>query len=71
MPRIGPGDEVIGPSLTFIASVNVIRHAGSTPLFAEIDPRTFNTDAADVTEKISPPIKALLPDRSDWSPLRH
>jgi DegT/DnrJ/EryC1/StrS aminotransferase family len=34
---IGQGDEVIVPSLTFIASVNVIRHAGATPVFADID----------------------------------
>ena len=38
---IGPGDEVIVPSLTFIASVNVIRHAGATPVFADVDPATF------------------------------
>src|SRR5262245_11371096 len=41
---VGPGDEVIVPSLTFIASVNVITHTGATPVFAEIDPRTYNVD---------------------------
>src|SRR5437016_103594 len=45
---IGPGDEVIVPSLTFIASVNVIRHTGATPVFADIDPMTYNIDPADV-----------------------
>ena len=51
---IGPGDEVIVPSLTFIATVNVIRHVGATPVFAEIDARTFNIDPADVLRKIGP-----------------
>src|SRR5258708_7952764 len=35
---IGAGDEVIVPSLTFIATVNVIRHVGATPVFADVDP---------------------------------
>src|SRR5437867_62439 len=50
---IGPGDEVIVPSLTFIASVNVILHAGATPVFADIDPRTWNIDPEDVARKIT------------------
>jgi perosamine synthetase len=58
---IGPGDEVIVPSLTFIASVNVIVHAGATPVFADIDPATFNIDPDDVARKITPRTKALLP----------
>src|SRR5262249_33111465 len=41
---IGAGDEVIVPSLTFIATVNVIRHAGATPVFVDIDPSTYNID---------------------------
>src|SRR5690242_9899524 len=39
---VRPGDEVIVPSLTFIASVNVITHCGAKPVFADIDPRTYN-----------------------------
>src|SRR5262245_3307518 len=58
---IGPGDEVIVPSLTFIASVNVITHAGATPVFAEIDAPTFNVDPADVEAKVGPRTKAILP----------
>jgi perosamine synthetase len=58
---IGPGDEVIVPSLTFIASVNVVRHVGATPVFAEIDPRTFNVDPADVAQKITPRTRAVMP----------
>lgn len=58
---IGPGDEVIVPSLTFIASVNVIVHAGATPVFAEIDPRTYNIDPADIEHRITPRTRAILP----------
>ena len=58
---IGPGDEVIVPSLTFIASVNVIRHAGAVPVFAEIDPQTFNIDVQDVARKITSRTKAIMP----------
>src|SRR5258705_11577964 len=39
---IGPGDEVLVPSLTVIASVNVIAHAGATPVFVDVDPATYN-----------------------------
>jgi perosamine synthetase len=58
---IGPGDEVLVPSLTFIASVNVIAHAGATPVFVDIDPRTWNIDPADVERKITPRTKAIVP----------
>jgi perosamine synthetase len=58
---IGPGDEVIVPSLTFIASVNVIVHAGAVPVFADIDPRTLNIDPDDIEAKIGPRTRAILP----------
>jgi perosamine synthetase len=58
---IGPGDEVIVPSLTFIASVNVIVHVGATPVFAEIDPATYNIDPQAVANRIGPRTKAILP----------
>jgi len=58
---IGPGDEVIVPSLTFIASVNVIVHAGATPVFADIDPRTYNIDPVDTARKITARTKAIMP----------
>jgi perosamine synthetase len=58
---IGPDDEVIVPSLTFIASVNVIRHVGATPVFAEIDPATYNIDAADVARRITDRTRVIMP----------
>jgi perosamine synthetase len=58
---IGAGDEVIVPSLTFIASVNVIVHAGATPVFADIDPHTFNIDHRDIEHRITPRTRAILP----------
>ena len=58
---IGPGDEVIVPSLTFIASVNVVAHAGATPVFADIDPRTCNIDPHQVEQLITPRTKAIMP----------
>jgi perosamine synthetase len=58
---VGPGDEVVVPSLTFIASVNVIAHCGATPVFAEIDPQTYNIDPDDVGRKINSRTRAILP----------
>jgi perosamine synthetase len=58
---IGPGDEVIVPSLTFIASVNVIRHCGATPVFAEIDAATYNIDPADVARRITDRTRVIMP----------
>src|SRR5438067_12451393 len=45
---VGPGDEVIVPSFTFIASANAILYTGATVGFADIDARTYNVDPADI-----------------------
>jgi perosamine synthetase len=58
---IGPGDEVIVPSLTFIASVNVVRHVGATPVFAEIDSTTYNIDPADAAGRITDRTRVIIP----------
>jgi perosamine synthetase len=58
---IRPGDEVVVPSLTFIATVNVIRHVGATPVFADIDAQTFNVDPEDVARKIGKNTRVLMP----------
>lgn len=57
---VEPGDEVICPSMSFIATANSIRHAGATPVFAEIDPQTYNLDPDDVQRWITPRTKAIM-----------
>ncbi|HUE60287.1 MAG TPA: aminotransferase class I/II-fold pyridoxal phosphate-dependent enzyme, partial [Acidimicrobiales bacterium] len=57
---IGPGDEVIVPSLTFVSSATSVVLAGATPVFAEVDPETFNLDPADVARRMGPRVKAIL-----------
>jgi perosamine synthetase len=54
------GDEVIVPSSTCMATANAIHHAGGTPVFADIDPRTFNLDARSAEEAITSRTKAIL-----------
>jgi len=57
---IGPGDEVITSSFSFVASANVILYTGATPVFADVDPLTFNMDPAAVEAAITPRTKAIL-----------
>jgi dTDP-4-amino-4,6-dideoxygalactose transaminase len=57
---VGPGDEVVCPSMSFIASANAIRHAGATPVFADVDPRTFNLDPEAAEAAITPRTRAIL-----------
>src|SRR5579875_1266018 len=57
---IGPGDEVIVPSLTFISSATSIVLAGASPLFADVDPETFNLDPADVASRLTSRTRAIL-----------
>src|SRR6266516_6752958 len=58
---VGPGDEVIVPSFTFIASANAILYTGATVVFADIDPRTYNIDPADIEHRITKRTKAIMP----------
>jgi dTDP-4-amino-4,6-dideoxygalactose transaminase len=58
---VGPGDEVIVPSLSFIATANAVWHCGATPVFADIDPLTYNLDPSDVERKLTPRTKAVMP----------
>jgi perosamine synthetase len=59
--NLGPGDEVITSAFSFIASSNCILFQNAKPVFADIDPRTFNIDPSDVAEKITAKTKALIP----------
>ncbi|HLA17063.1 MAG TPA: DegT/DnrJ/EryC1/StrS family aminotransferase [Candidatus Limnocylindrales bacterium] len=56
---IGPGDEVIVPGFTFVASISAIVYARAVPVLAEIDD-TFNLDPADVEARITPRTRAIL-----------
>lgn len=57
---IGAGDEVICPSMSYIATANAIVYTGATPVFAEIDPATYNLDIEDVKKRISSKTKAII-----------
>jgi dTDP-4-amino-4,6-dideoxygalactose transaminase len=58
---IGPGDEVITIPFTFVATVAAIRYTGATPVFVDIDPRTFNMDPAGLEAAITPRTRAIMP----------
>lgn len=57
---IGPGDEVIVPTLTYIASVNAITYTGATPVFVDAVRDTWQMDPEDVRRKITPKTRAIM-----------
>ena len=59
--NIKSGDEVIVPDLTFAATANAALFVGATPVFADIDEKTFNISLNDVLNKITPKTKAIIP----------
>ena len=58
---IGPGDEVIVPAITFVASANCAAYCGATPVFADIDRETTCIDPADVARKVTARTRAIIP----------
>jgi dTDP-4-amino-4,6-dideoxygalactose transaminase len=58
---VGPGDEVITVPFTFIATVSAIAYTGATPVFVDIDPRTFTMNVAAIEAAITPRTKAIMP----------
>ncbi|MDO4550659.1 MAG: DegT/DnrJ/EryC1/StrS family aminotransferase [Planctomycetia bacterium] len=56
-----PGDEVIVPSFTFFATASAVARLGGIPIFADINPDTWNLDAADAARKITARTKAIIP----------
>ncbi|MFK3789225.1 MULTISPECIES: UDP-4-amino-4-deoxy-L-arabinose aminotransferase [Pseudomonas] len=58
---IGPGDEVITPSQTWVSTANMICLLGATPVFVDVDPDTLMSDAATIEAAITPRTKAIIP----------
>ena len=58
---VGPGDEVIMPTLTYIATANCVKYCGATPVFVDSEEGTFNMDPSKIEEKITPKTKVIMP----------
>ncbi len=58
---IGPGDEVIVPAFTFFATAGCVSRVGATPVFCDIDQKTFNLDVEDVARRVTVKTKAIVP----------
>ncbi len=57
---VGPGDEVIAPAMTFCSTIHSIVHAGATPVLVDCDHDTFNLDAAQIEQRITPRTRAII-----------
>ena len=58
---VGPGDEVIVPDVTWVATANAVVYTGATPVFADVDPETWTLDPASFESLIGPRTKAVMP----------
>jgi perosamine synthetase len=58
---VGPGDEVIVPALSFIATAQAVLHQGATPVFADVDPATYNIDPTDAARRVTARTRAIVP----------
>jgi perosamine synthetase len=58
---VGPGDEVIVPTLTYVASANTVRYCGASVRFVDVLPDTWTLDPADVERKLTPRTRAIMP----------
>jgi len=72
---VGPGDEVLVPDLTFVATANVVRYTGATPVLVDSHPVTWTLDPADAARKVTPRTRAVIPVHlyghpADLDPLR-
>jgi dTDP-4-amino-4,6-dideoxygalactose transaminase len=58
---VGPGDEVIVPTMTFTATAEVVRYLGADPVFVDIDPQTMNVDVSAIKQAITSRTKVIMP----------
>jgi perosamine synthetase len=58
---IGPGDEVVVPALTFVATANAVRYTGATPVICDVDPVTWCLDARQVRVRLTSRTRAVIP----------
>lgn len=58
---VGPGDEVILPCFTFVASASSVSHLGARPVFVDIDSETYNIDTSKIEEKVTSNTRAIMP----------
>lgn len=68
---LGPGDEVVCPAFTIISCVRAVLHAGATPVLADVDPRTWCIDPAEVERKAGPRTRAILAVHAFGTPYDH
>jgi dTDP-4-amino-4,6-dideoxygalactose transaminase len=59
--EVGPGDEVIVPAFTWVATANVVLYQGATPVFVDVDPLTYNVDPALLAAALTPRTRAAIP----------
>jgi dTDP-4-amino-4,6-dideoxygalactose transaminase len=57
---VGPGDEVVTVSHSYIATANAVRYCGATPVFVDVEPETFNIDPRRIEEAVTPRTRAVL-----------
>ena len=58
---IGPGDEVLVPTITFVSTAHAVAYCGATPVFVDVDPDTLNLSVEDVRGKLGPKTRAIIP----------
>ena len=58
---VGPGDEVVAPAMTFIATVSAIHYTGARPVLADVDPVRYTLDPAQIERALTPRTKAIMP----------
>lgn len=58
---VGPGDEVLVPTITFVSTVHAVSYCGAKPVFVDVDSETLNIDLEDIVQKITSKTKAIIP----------